>query len=189
MAPCRRAPSARLSAPASADNVQMTNSDGLYFYQSQSFNQHAMRNKFRISDFGFRIGRRGGRLACSALRTPHSALRNFTAFSLIELMVVMALLSLIVLALMAVFTSTQRAFRASVTQTDMLEGSRAALDLITTDLRAMTPSDGASNGISGAVNFLASDNNLYYYTTLIISCRRWPTSHCGKACPARARSA
>ena len=80
----------------------------------------------------------------------------------------MTLLSLIVLALMAVFSSTQRAFRASVTQTDVLEGSRAAVDLITTDLRTMTPSDSYSNWNYGAVNFLALDNDflgvqsLYY---------------------------
>ena len=46
------------------------------------------------------------------------------------MLVVMALLSLIVLALMAVFNSTQTAFRASVTQTDILEAGRAAMDLI-----------------------------------------------------------
>ena len=56
-------------------------------------------------------------------------------------------------------------FRASVTQTDILEGSRAALDLITTDLRSLTPSDGSSNYVSGgtyypgAVNFCALDNS------------------------------
>ena len=68
-------------------------------------------------------------------------------------MVVMALLSLIVIALMGVFNSTQAAFRASVTQTDVLEGGRAAMDLITTDLRAMTAADGVSNTL--AVNFYA----------------------------------
>jgi hypothetical protein len=68
----------------------------------------------------------------------------------------MTLLSLIVLALMAVFNSTQKAFRASVTQTDVLEGSRAAVDLIASDLRGMTPSGGGSNYFSanpGSVNF------------------------------------
>jgi type II secretory pathway component PulJ len=43
-------------------------------------------------------------------------------------LVVVSLLSLIVLALMAVFNSTQRAFRASITQTDVLEGGRATMD-------------------------------------------------------------
>src|SRR5208282_4111864 len=64
------------------------------------------------------------------------------AFTLIELLVAITLLSLIVLALMAVFNSTQTAFRASVTQTDVLEGGRAAMDMMTSDLRQMAPSQG-----------------------------------------------
>ncbi|MEI9863665.1 MAG: type II secretion system protein [Limisphaerales bacterium] len=86
------------------------------------------------------------------------------AFTLIEVMVAMALLSLIVIALMTVFSSTQAAFRASVTQSDVLESGRAAMDMITTDLRAMTPSMGYSNvaavDYKGAVNFYVR-NNLY----------------------------
>jgi len=81
-----------------------------------------------------------------------------SAFSLIEVMVVVALMSLIVLALMAVFNSTQRAFRSAVTQTDVLEGSRAAMDLISSDLRGLTPSAGVSNG---AVNFSVLGNASY----------------------------
>ncbi len=76
------------------------------------------------------------------------------AFSLVELLVVMSLLSLIVLALMQVFSSTQRAFRASVTQTDVMEGGRAAVDLIGNDLRLMAASGGVTNG---AVNFSVED--------------------------------
>ena len=56
------------------------------------------------------------------------------------MLVTLALLSLIVLALMAVFNSTQKAFRASLTQTDILESGRLAMGLITSDLEAMTPS-------------------------------------------------
>jgi prepilin-type N-terminal cleavage/methylation domain-containing protein len=93
----------------------------------------------------------------SALGSPH-------AFSLIEVLVVVSLLSLIVLALMAVFNSTQRAFRASITQTDVLESGRATMDLISTDLRQMTPSAGVSNSLVEVlngfvpVNFYASNN-------------------------------
>jgi hypothetical protein len=68
-------------------------------------------------------------------------------------MVVVALLSLILLALMTVFNTTQTAFRASVTQTDVQEGGRLAMDLIATDLRAMSPSAGTN---FGAVNFSAN---------------------------------
>jgi prepilin-type N-terminal cleavage/methylation domain-containing protein len=61
------------------------------------------------------------------------------AFSLIELMTVMALLSVIILGLMAMFTQTQRAFRAGLSQTDVLEAGRVATDLIARDLEQATP--------------------------------------------------
>ena len=87
------------------------------------------------------------------LQTRLSATFNScSAFTLIEIMVVMALLSLIVVALMGVFSSTQAAFRASVTQTDVLEGGRAAMDLIAGDLRAMSPSLGVSNSTPALLN-------------------------------------
>jgi prepilin-type N-terminal cleavage/methylation domain-containing protein len=89
-----------------------------------------------------------------ALDARPSTLDN--AFSLVEVLVVVSLLSLIVLALMAVFNSTQRAFRAGITQTDVLEGGRATMDLITSDLRAMSPAAGVSNSaIDTPVNFYA----------------------------------
>jgi hypothetical protein len=59
----------------------------------------------------------------------------------------MVLLSLIVLALMTVFNSTQKAFRASLTQTDMLESGRLAMGLMVGDLETMAPAG------SYAVNF------------------------------------
>lgn len=97
----------------------------------------------------------------SALRLPLSALgRRGRAFTLVEILVVVALLSFIVLALMAVFSSTQRAFRASVTQTDVLETGRSTVDLITSDLRGMTPSYGAVS--NGPVNFYVLANNYGY---------------------------
>jgi type II secretory pathway component PulJ len=92
------------------------------------------------------------------VRTPQSALRNARAFSLVELLVVITLLSLIVLVLMAVFSSTQRAFRAAVTQTDVLEGSRATMEMIAADLRTITPSGGVSNG---PVNLSVLANSTY----------------------------
>jgi Tfp pilus assembly protein PilV len=103
--------------------------------------------------------------SCAAsLVTSHSSFVTRSAFSLIEIMVVVSLLSLIVLALMAVFNSTQRAFRASVTQADVLEGSRAAVDLIAADLHAATPSYGVY--FNGAANFVVS-NNASYSTPLV----------------------
>ncbi len=95
-------------------------------------------------------------------RRSNAALPVRFAFTLIEVMVAMALLSLIVIALMTVFSSTQAAFRASVTQTDVLESGRAAMDLITEDLRALASSMGQSNNVandySGPVNFFVADS-------------------------------
>jgi hypothetical protein len=73
--------------------------------------------------------------------------------------VVVALLSLIVLALMAVFNSTQTAFRATLTQTDVLEGGRSVMGLIKTDLESMTPSFGRSNVVlnGGYYGFIPND--------------------------------
>jgi hypothetical protein len=99
------------------------------------------------------------------------SLCDVTGFSLVELMVVITLLSLIVLVLMAVFNSTQTAFRAGVTQSGVLEDSRAAMDMMTADLKLMTPSDASTNltgfvntyylGVGNAVNFFATTNLLY----------------------------
>jgi prepilin-type N-terminal cleavage/methylation domain-containing protein len=95
-------------------------------------------------------------------------------FTLIEVLVVMAILSLIVLALMTVFTNTQKAFRASVTQTDILENGRATMELIAADLRSMSPSEGLSEGntnvlnangmayLNYPINFFVTNNSAYY---------------------------
>ena len=98
-------------------------------------------------------------------------------FSLVEVLVVMTILTLIVFALMSVFSSTQRAFRASVTQSDVLQGGRAAMDLIMSDLRTATPCNGFSlgntNDLSGGypvvgygVNFFVTNNGAFYLPLL-----------------------
>ena len=121
--------------------------------------------KFQMTNFKLRSLRPlAGEGESDPIRNSQFAIRNSSGFSLIELMVAVALMSLIVIALMAVFSSTQKAFRASVTQTDVLEGGRAAMELITQDLRQMTPSGGISNLNSGPVNswgpvnFFSGDN-------------------------------
>jgi type II secretory pathway component PulJ len=91
-----------------------------------------------------------------------STLNRLHAFTLIEILVVVVLMALIVLALMAVFSSTQAAFRASITQTDVLEGGRAAMGMLKSDLESMTPSLGVSNGANGAVNFCVITNQYQY---------------------------
>lgn len=84
-----------------------------------------------------------------------------TAFTLIEIMVVMGLLSVIVIGLMAMFNQTQRAFRAGMAQTDQLEGGRMFTDLILRDLQQITPTY-QTNG----VNFFAEIPN---YSPLLLT--------------------
>lgn len=80
------------------------------------------------------------------------------AFTLVEIMVVMVLLSVIILGLMAMFNQTQRAFRAGMAQTDQLEGGRMFTDLLLRDLQQITPTYQ-----SNAINFYAQIPN---YTPL-----------------------
>ncbi|MSU35816.1 MAG: prepilin-type N-terminal cleavage/methylation domain-containing protein [Pedosphaera sp.] len=61
-------------------------------------------------------------------------LRRSRGFTLLELLVAVSLLSIVVLALYAVFNQTQKAFRASLNQTNVGEGGRAAFDLLVRDL-------------------------------------------------------
>jgi len=118
-----------------------------------------------------------GRAGGGTLLRPGRARSEAAGFSLVEILLVTVLLSLIMLALMSVFNTTQAAFRASITQTDVLEGSRATMDLLTSDLRQMVASGGymgtnrnpllepgftvsPDNLPSGPVNFWVSDPGL-----------------------------
>ncbi len=62
-----------------------------------------------------------------------------TAFSLIEILAVVGLMSVIIIGLMAMFSQTQRAFRLGMTQTDVLEAGRMATDLIVRELEQTRP--------------------------------------------------
>lgn len=72
------------------------------------------------------------------------------AFSLVEILVVVALLSFIVFGLLAMFTQTQRAFRTGMTQSDVLESGRLAMDLIGREAEQTAPASQAG------LNFFAS---------------------------------
>jgi len=61
------------------------------------------------------------------------------AFSLIEVMVAITLMSVIVLGLLAMFSQTQRAFRTGVTQVDVMESGRAACEMLARELEQTTP--------------------------------------------------
>jgi type II secretory pathway pseudopilin PulG len=98
----------------------------------------------------------GGGAAATFLRRGVAATR---AFTLLEVLVVVVLLSFIVLSLMAVFNGTQAAFRASITQADVLEGGRSVMGLVKGDLEIMTPSLGQSNVVltGGYYDFIPSN--------------------------------
>ncbi|MDE3066827.1 MAG: prepilin-type N-terminal cleavage/methylation domain-containing protein [Verrucomicrobiota bacterium] len=115
-----------------------------------------MNRKFQVPGSKFQVRRRnlkGAALRRGSIADRKSEIAN--GFTLVEILVAMALLSLIVLALMSVFSNTQAAFRANLTQSDVLGSGRQVMDLITRDLQIMAPSDDYSNG---AVNFYAGVN-------------------------------
>ncbi len=95
---------------------------------------------------------------CRVLVFAHYALcTTLHAFSLIEILVVIGLLSVIILGLLAMFNQTQRAFRTGMTQVDVLASGRAASDMIARELSQITP----ANYTRDAVTFSAG---LYGYT-------------------------
>ena len=76
--------------------------------------------------------------------------RRSSAFSLMEMMVAVALLAIIITALLTMFYETQRAFRGGASQVDVLEGGRTATQLIGRELQEVFPS-----ATSNVVDFLA----------------------------------
>ena len=71
------------------------------------------------------------------------------AFSLIEILITVALLSFIILGLFSVFNQTQRLFRSTMNQSDTEEAGRAVNDSIGRELEQMAP------GYGRATNFAA----------------------------------
>ncbi len=60
-------------------------------------------------------------------------------FTLVEILVTIALLSFIVLGLFAMFNQVQRAFRSSMNQVDRLEAGRAVTEMLPRELEQMVP--------------------------------------------------
>jgi prepilin-type N-terminal cleavage/methylation domain-containing protein len=91
-------------------------------------------------------------------RGPRHLLRR-SGFSLIEIMVTVALLSFIILGLLAMFHQTQRAFRVGMTQTDVLEAARSTMDILTREIEQAAPTHYQDTFINGAryraTNFFA----------------------------------
>lgn len=73
-----------------------------------------------------------------------------SAFSLLEIMVAVGLLAVIIVGLLAMFYQTERAFRSGITQVDVLEAGRAAVELVARELREMKAAD-----IPGVTNYFA----------------------------------
>jgi prepilin-type N-terminal cleavage/methylation domain-containing protein len=69
-------------------------------------------------------------------------------FSLIEILVVVALLSGIILGLLAMFDQTKKAFTTGMTQVDVLEGGRSAMEIISRELSQMSPAPYDSNAVT-----------------------------------------
>jgi prepilin-type N-terminal cleavage/methylation domain-containing protein len=94
-------------------------------------------------------------------RPPHASRLTFhvsrftlhvpRAFTLLEILVSVALLSFIVLGLFAMFNQTQRAFRLSMTQSDILEAGRAVTEMIPRELEQTVPSDRNATNFSTAL--------------------------------------
>jgi len=104
-----------------------------------------------------------------ATRNPRHT-RPLFAFTLIEIMITVGLLSFIVLGLLAMFNQTQRAFRTSMTQSDVLEAGRATMDLIGRELTQMGPSQAPDMFINNAwyraTNFF-SEGNAFFANPLL----------------------
>lgn len=86
-----------------------------------------------ISDQSYRRSRRAASPLTPAgdpAAAARLARRPGAAFTLIEIMVTVGLLSFIILGLLAMFNQTSRAFRAGMTQTDILETGRSTMDMI-----------------------------------------------------------
>jgi hypothetical protein len=80
-------------------------------------------------------------LCSSRRRDGARGLLGLSAFSLIEILVTVGLLSFIILGLLMMFNQTQRAFRSSITQTDVLESGRAIMDMLARELEQAVPSE------------------------------------------------
>lgn len=89
----------------------------------------------------------------AARRKACSLARSLGAFSLIEIMVAVSLLTVIILGLLLMFNQTQQAFQVGTTQTDVLEAGRATMELMRSDLAQMMPTK------SDATNFYVANRD------------------------------
>lgn len=74
-------------------------------------------------------------------------------------------MTFIVLGLLSMFNQTQRAFRTSMTQSDVLEAGRATMDMIARDLTQMAPTEAPDMFLNNAwyrtTNFFCEPNEFF----------------------------
>ena len=89
--------------------------------------------------------------------THHVSRFTCPAFTLVEILVTVALLSFIILGLFAMFNQVQRAFRSSMNQVDQLEAGRAVTEMLPRELEQIDPGGlPLSHGVNFYVQILNS---------------------------------
>jgi hypothetical protein len=86
----------------------------------------------------FPPGASGTRFGRSRI-THHVSRFTCPAFTLVEILVTVALLAFIILGLFAMFNQVQRAFRSSMNQVDQLEAGRAVTEMLPRELEQAVP--------------------------------------------------
>jgi hypothetical protein len=115
--------------------------------QAKAWTPNASQQLFGVQPFGSakiapldaaRTARRA--VPTSALKRYQSLACSLKAFTLVELLLTVTIMTVIIFALYAVFDHTQKALRGSINQVDVLEAGRAAMNLMTGELEQMSPS-------------------------------------------------
>lgn len=86
-------------------------------------------------------------MSATRLQSRPVLLRLRRAFTVVELLVAVSVMTLIVLVLYGVFDQVQKALRGNSAQVDVLEGGRSAMEMLTRELEQMR-----SSNIPGATN-------------------------------------
>lgn len=76
---------------------------------------------------------------------------GYDAFTVVELMVAVSILTLIVLALFSMFDQTQKALRGNAAQVDVMEGGRTAMELLSREIEQMVAADD-TDGTNGPLH-------------------------------------
>lgn len=85
-------------------------------------------------------------------------------FTLLEMLVSVSVMVVIIFGLYSMFSSTQKAFRGTAGQVDVLEGGRAALELISRDLAQTVPAN-----LANYPSFGVFSNSVIHTPVLVIA--------------------